>query len=107
MVRVSADTVEFHFRHPLAHQVCLVGDFNQWRADELRMGRLGEGHWVARLHLPPGKYRFAYLADGRRFDDYDAFGVLAGPGGTDSLLWVNGPPLEPAREQPAARQQCR
>ncbi len=91
MVRIHGESVEFRFTHPLARRVFLVGDFNGWKPEELAMGRESSGQWVARLRLPPGGYRFRYLADGLWFSDYEASGVVSGPGGADSLAWVARP----------------
>ena len=104
MVTVTGTVVKFSFHRPQARSVCVVGDFNDWRRDELAMKPDGAGHWRASLRLPPGQYRFRYLADGEWFTDYAAFGVIAGPRGVDSILWVR--PSEggtvPSRPQPSA-----
>ena len=94
MVKMNGTSVEFRFYHPVAQRVCVVGDFNHWRPDELMMQRNVQGYWTARLDLPPGDYRFRYLADGQWFTDYAAFGVKEGPFGVDSVLWVARPRAE-------------
>ncbi len=88
MVAVKSQTVEFYFYRPQARQVFLVGDFNGWRQQELAMSPDKHGYWKATLHLPPGEYKFRYLADGHWFTDYAAFGVKEGAFGMDSVLWV-------------------
>lgn len=48
--------------------VTVAGDFNDWdpRATPLRpTGRSGE--WTVELHLRPGRYRYAFLVDGRNW----------------------------------------
>ncbi|HEY7681453.1 MAG TPA: isoamylase early set domain-containing protein [Gemmatimonadales bacterium] len=49
-----------------ASRVTLVGDFNDWNraADPLRRH---DGEWSVTLRLPPGRYRYAFLVDGRRW----------------------------------------
>ncbi len=95
MVVVKGNVAEFYFDRPQAHQVYLVGDFNGWRQQELAMTRDKHGYWRAMLHLPPGEYKFRYLADGHWYTDYAAFGVKEGAFGMDSVLWV--PPATDGR----------
>jgi Glycogen recognition site of AMP-activated protein kinase len=51
-----------------ASQVVVVGDFNDWDPDAtpLRRGNEG-GTWRVELQLPPGRYRYTFLIDGRRW----------------------------------------
>ncbi|HET8624701.1 MAG TPA: hypothetical protein VFM14_14145 [Gemmatimonadales bacterium] len=51
-----------------ASQVVVVGDFNDWDPDAtpLRPGNEG-GTWRVELRLPPGRYRYTFLVDGRRW----------------------------------------
>jgi 1,4-alpha-glucan branching enzyme len=46
----------------------VVGDFNDWdpAATPLRRGNEG-GTWTVELRLPPGRYRYTFLVDGRRW----------------------------------------
>lgn len=88
MVAVTENLVEFRFYRPSAAEVFVVGDFTSWRERKIRMRRTPEGYWVAKVHLPPGSFRFRYLADGHWFTDYAAFGVEHGPYGLDSVLRV-------------------
>ena len=88
MVDVNGCYATFRFYRPWAREVFLAGTFNNWRPDELRMASSGDGWWHASLLLPPGDYRFRYVADGRWFTDYAAFGVEYGPHGPDSILHV-------------------
>ena len=51
---------------PRAARVSLVGDFNDWDAARTLMHRLGAASpvWTAVVPLAPGRYRYAFLADG-------------------------------------------
>jgi hypothetical protein len=51
-----------------AQRVAVVGDFNDWdpAATPLRRGADG-GTWVVELRLPPGRYHYTFLIDGRRW----------------------------------------
>jgi hypothetical protein len=53
------------------------------------MQNLGEGWWGIALELPPGEYRFRYLADGQWHTDYAANGVERSKWGWNSILIVN------------------
>ncbi|HEX4600220.1 MAG TPA: isoamylase early set domain-containing protein [Gemmatimonadales bacterium] len=54
---------------PHAVRVSLVGDFNDWDAARTPMRRLGRGSavWTTVVPLAPGRYRYAFLADGSRW----------------------------------------
>jgi 1,4-alpha-glucan branching enzyme len=91
MVTVHGSYAQFRFFRPGAQSVHLAGDFNGWQDRALQMIPTGNGYWVAVLRLEPGSYRFRYLADGRWYADYAAFGIEYGPYGPDSVIRV-GPP---------------
>lgn len=94
MVTISDDGyTEFWFFRPEAANVFVVGDFNQWRCDQLRMVRAHDGYWVLRVRLPAGEYRFRYVADSVWYTDFAAFGVEPGRFGMNSLLRVPEPTL--------------
>jgi 1,4-alpha-glucan branching enzyme len=91
MTAISRDgKVEFRFFRPDASHVNVAGDFNGWKEQGMSMRPDGEGWWVAVAELPPGEYRFRYLADGRWFTDFAANGVEASPAGWNGVLVVPG-----------------
>jgi anti-sigma factor RsiW len=61
--------VELKFVAPEAGQVQVAGDFNGWRPEPLH--REGD-RWAARLRLPPGRYAYMYVVDGRWTSDPQA-----------------------------------
>jgi hypothetical protein len=61
----GAEPVEFRVTAP-AQEVALVGDFNGWDPAANHLERQGST-WNLTLRLPPGRYRYAYLVDGRRW----------------------------------------
>jgi len=76
MVTVSEDgTTHFRFYRPNAANVFVAGDFNEWRADQLKMSPMGNGYWELKLRLNAGDHRFRYVADGLWYTDFAAFGV--------------------------------
>jgi hypothetical protein len=68
----NAVPYEFVFRAQDATQVCLAGDFNQWRVCEAPMRRVGEGVWSLSLKLKPGRYEYMFVVDGRWVTDPNA-----------------------------------
>lgn len=50
---------------PDAKEVFVAGTFNNWSAHAQRLKRTGkDGHWVATLDLPPGRYEYKFIVDG-------------------------------------------
>lgn len=96
MVDVKGGVAEFTFFRPHATRVFLVGDFNDWRENELSMVRGEDGCWTAKMHLPAGEFKFRYCADGVWYTDYAAFGVEPGMFGLDSVVRVVPPTLKVA-----------
>jgi len=88
MVTVKGNVADFRFFRPQARQVCIVGDFNNWKPMQLEMKRSEGGYWSSQLQLPPGEFKFRYWADGEWFTDFAAFGVEYGPCGFDSLVRI-------------------
>lgn len=56
--------VLFTLEAPYASKVCVVGDFNQWSSHVHCMTR-SESTWSLSLRLPPGRYQYAFLIDGK------------------------------------------
>lgn len=88
MVTIRGDVAVFKFFRPDAEQVHVAGDFNGWRLGELPMQPTKDGHWLARVRLPAGDFRFRYCADGQWYTDYAAFGLEPGQFGLDSVVRV-------------------
>ena len=60
--------IQFVFVEPGAAAVAVVGDFNDWdpSAHPLERARAG-GLWTATIPLTPGRHRYAFIVDGRRW----------------------------------------
>lgn len=54
--------------YPEAHRVMLVGDFNEWDANELVMDNVN-GVWEKQLYLGEGKHTYRFLVDGTWITD--------------------------------------
>ncbi len=62
--------VDFQLYHPKkARSVKVVGNFSEGCTDTVPLEHLGGGAWVARLLLPPGRYEYHFMVDGRRRPD--------------------------------------
>ena len=57
--------VRFSLKVPNAKEVFLVGDFNNWDAAANPMKLDADGSWKASLIIPPGRYEFKVLVDGK------------------------------------------
>jgi len=57
--------VEFAVEQEDATAVYLCGDFNQWSPSSLPMIRRGDCLWEKRVVLPPGRYQYKFLIDGK------------------------------------------
>ena len=59
----------FIFKSYQAKTVYLVGNFNHWNAYSLPMTNKGDGIWEIKLKLPPGKYYYNFVVDGKWMKD--------------------------------------
>lgn len=58
--------VRFDLDAPGATRVTIVGDFNKWNAEALPMRRSADGRrWEVEVRLPPGRYTYGFVVDGR------------------------------------------
>jgi hypothetical protein len=63
----AAASVTFVLVAPEARSVALAGDFNDWDASRVLMRREASGLWTVDVPLTPGRYRYVFVVDGRRF----------------------------------------
>jgi retinol-binding protein 3 len=91
---VSADAlpVRFSFSAPGAAQVSLVGDFNRWDPVALPLRRAADGRtWEVEVRLPPGRYSYSFMVDGRLARDPAAPQDVADEyGSANSVLLLRG-----------------
>jgi chromosome partitioning protein len=83
---VTPEGVMFTIEAPDAERVQLAGDFNNWTVDGNEMEGTG-GVWTKVVKLPPGRYRYRYVVDGRWQND--PLNTAVEPnrfGGDDSVL---------------------
>ena len=87
---VTSQGVTFTIEAPDAEHVHLAGDFNNWTLDGSEMEPMG-GVWKKVVKLPPGRYRYRYVVDGRwQSDPLNAVVEPSPYGGEDSILVMDG-----------------
>jgi len=57
--------VRFTCYAPAASSVSVAGMFNNWQPDVDRMALDDSGGWIAVLELPPGRYEYRFVVDGK------------------------------------------
>ncbi len=84
---VMSEGVMFTIEAPAAERVHLAGDFNDWTLDGSEMEPMG-GVWKKIIKLPPGRYRYRYVVDGRWQNDPLNAAVEPSPYGGDNSVLV-------------------
>jgi hypothetical protein len=67
----AGDTRPVHLKiaAPASSRVTVVGDFNDWDPAGTPLRLTGDrGIWTVELRLKPGRYHYAFLIDGRRWE---------------------------------------
>ena len=59
----------FSLYAPDAHEVFLLGDFNDWRPDDFKARKFKDGTWRKTLSLKSGVYQYLFLVDGQWWTD--------------------------------------
>ena len=79
--------VTFHMALEGVARLNLLGDFNHWNAAAHPLTPAAHGVWSATLRLPPGEYRYRYLANGNEWlNDPEADAYAANEFGSGMLL---------------------
>jgi chromosome partitioning protein len=89
-MRTFIRNVDMRLHRPMAKEVYVAGDFNEWRiTPRSQLERVQDGHWTLELELPPGEYRYKFIVDGEWMPDpanpRTAANVFGSP---DSLLVI-------------------
>ena len=82
-----AEPVAFQLYAPQAQSVSLTGSFAAWQAPHV-LRRGADGSWSIILDLPPGRYEYAYLVDGRWMLNPSAPILADGLGGRNNIVIV-------------------
>ncbi len=62
-------SAELKFHAPQARRVNLAGTFNDWDTKKTSVKKAGDGTWVAKLSLKPGRYEYKFVVDGNWVND--------------------------------------
>ncbi len=73
--------VWFEYFNDAAREVTIAGSFNRWDMSNMRMVRLTGGRWLRVMFLPPGRFEYLFVVDGR---------CVADPRATESVPNVFG-----------------
>ncbi len=68
-VETLTKRIQFEFLAPVAQEVYLAGDFNNWEGISNPMKKDKKGLWKTTLSLKPGRYEYRFLADGNWEND--------------------------------------
>jgi 1,4-alpha-glucan branching enzyme len=80
--------VDFTFHCPDAKCVSVAGSFNNWDTKRHPLKREGDA-WKATLWLPPGRYEYRFVSDGRWTSDPNCKETSANPyGEANSVIKV-------------------
>lgn len=77
----KAQTLRIEFHDEQAREVCIAGSFNDWRPGTTPMIHLSGDTWVKELSLPPGRYEYRLVVDGRWICDPAAAEKVPNPFG--------------------------
>ncbi len=81
--------VKFELYQRNARAVFLAGTFNNWNPQGIPLKTSGKGKWEVTLSLPPGKYEYRFIVDGKWIEDPLAKESVANPfEGSNSILVV-------------------
>ena len=82
--------VSFSLSAAGAASVCVAGSFNLWDPAARCLARTGDdGLWTGTVPLPPGRYEYLFVIDGRTWQtDPAALTTDDGLGGRNSVLVV-------------------
>ena len=80
--------VSFAITAPEARTVAVAGSFNRWDANSHPLaGPDRTGRWSVTVNLPPGRYEYLFVIDGREWVlDPAAPSVDSGLGGRNSIM---------------------
>lgn len=80
-VRATHHPVWFEYTNGAAREVAITGSFNKWDVSNMPLVRLTGGRWLRVMFLPPGRYEYLFVVDGR---------CVADPSATESVPNVFG-----------------
>ncbi len=87
--RPTEKPVDFSLKEPAAKSASLAGSFNDWDPKRTPLRKEKKGEWKTTLWLPPGRYEYRFVVDGRWLSDPGAKESVANSfGSTNSVIVV-------------------
>ena len=89
--RIKGNKIIFCYHHDTAKTVCLSGDFNDWRKDEIQFSKNSADVWQAEINLlPNGKYAYKFFVNNEFWTEDTSHGLKEedGFGGFNSILQI-------------------
>ena len=82
-------TVRFEVDIPKARNISVAGNFNDWKPEATRLTFIGGTKWLKDLLLPPGRYEYRFVVDGKWVDPPHAKAYVPNPhGGRNAVVEV-------------------
>jgi hypothetical protein len=83
----NREIVRFVFVDPEAHDVVVVGSFNQWRKDATPLVATGvPGVWAVSVPLETGRHEYAFVVDGEKWSPDPFAPAIRDEFGTESSI---------------------
>ena len=93
-----AQNLQIEFHDGQAQAVCIAGTFNDWHPSATPMLHMSYDRWIKQLSLPPGRYEYQLVVDGKWVCDPAAAEKVPNPfGGCNAVLIV--PPTDSERKR--------
>ena len=89
---IGPQEIAFYYYDPSAHEVALVGSFNDWQSDDCEMVQIRPGLWEGVLEARAcGIHRYKFLIDRSRWthDPENPLRIEDGFGGFNSLITID------------------
>ena len=86
--QTKSQSLRIEFLDGKARKVCIAGSFNDWNPASMPMLHLSHDRWIKELSLPPGRYEYQLVVDGKWVCDPAAEKVPNPFGGCNSVLIV-------------------
>jgi 1,4-alpha-glucan branching enzyme len=96
----QSQTLRIEFHDPQAQAVFIAGSFNDWKPATTPLLHLSEDRWVKELALPPGRYEYRLVVDGRWICDPAAGQKVSNPFGSMNAVLIVPRRNSETREQP-------
>lgn len=92
---IQQQPIWLEYNSEQAREVHIAGSFNHWNPEITGMVRVNRSRWLRALFLPPGRYEYLFVVDGRCVADPRAESVPNVYGCVNSVLTV--PVFVPAK----------